>query len=165
MTTYSARAQELEPKWYVIDAQDVVLGRLSTLVAHILRGKHKPTFTPHLLSGDFVIVINVDKMRVTGNRLDQKHYYRHSGYPGGLKTDTLRQLTDTHPDRVIQAAVKGMLPQNKLGDAMLKRLKIYAGPEHPHAAQMPVPWTAPTPGTFKDIVRDDTEIVQEEEEQ
>jgi large subunit ribosomal protein L13 len=153
MTTYSARAAELDPRWYVIDAQDQVLGRLATQIAQILRGKHKPTFTPHLNCGDFVIVINAEKIAVTGNRLDQKMYYRHSGYPGGLKQETLRQAIDKHPDRPIRAAIKGMLPHNRLGDDMMNRLKIYAGPNHPHAAQKPVPWSDPTPETFADIVR------------
>jgi large subunit ribosomal protein L13 len=153
MTTYSARASELTPRWYVIDAQDQVLGRLASRIAQILRGKHKPTYTPNLNSGDFVIVINAEKIAVTGNRLDQKLYYRHSQYPGGMKTQTLRQVLVKHPDRVIQHAVKGMLPHNKLGDDMLHRLKIYAGPTHPHAAQQPVPWQEPAADTFADIVR------------
>ena len=155
MTTYSARAAELDPRWYVIDAQDMVLGRLASQIAPILRGKHKPTFTPTQNCGDFVIVINADKIAVTRNRLDLKMYYRHSQYPGGLKTESLRQLLDRHPDRVIQIAVKGMLPHNRLGDDMMNRLKIYAGPNHPHQAQQPIPWQAPTPATFSDIVREE----------
>ena len=153
MTTYSARAAEIDSRWYVIDAQNQVLGRLCSQIAQILRGKHKPTFTPHLNCGDFVIVINAEKIAVTGDRLDQKMYYRHSGYPGGLKEETLRQAIARHPDRPIQQGVKGMLPHNRLGDDIMNRLKIYAGPNHPHAAQMPVPWSAPTPETFTDIVR------------
>lgn len=153
MTTYSARAAEIDSRWYVIDAQDMVLGRLASQIAQILRGKHKPTFTPNLNCGDFVIVVNAEKVAVTGNRLDQKIYYRHSQYPGGLKEQTLRQVLATHPDRAIRIAVKGMLPHNKLGDDMLNRLKIYAGPNHPHVAQQPVPWQAPTAETFSDIVR------------
>lgn len=153
MSTYSARASELDPRWYVIDAQGQVLGRLASQIANILRGKHKPTYTPNMNCGDFVIVINADKIEVTGDRLDQKIYYRHSQYPGGLKSQTLRQVLAKHPDRPIISAVKGMLPHNRLGDDMLHRLKVYAGPNHPHQAQQPVPWTAPTPETFTDIVR------------
>jgi len=153
MTTYSARAAELEARWYVIDAQNIVLGRLASQVAQILRGKHKPTFTPNQNCGDFVIVINASKIAVTGNRLDQKLYYHHSQYPGGMKTQTLREVLDRHPDRAIQSAVKGMLPHNRLGADILDRLKIYAGPTHPHQAQQPQPWQAPTPETFSDIVR------------
>ncbi len=153
MTTYSARAAELDPRWYVIDAQDMVLGRLASRIAQILRGKHKPTYTPSQNCGDFVIVINADKVAVTGNKLEGKIYYRHSQYPGGLKKQTLKQVLGTHPDRAIQHAVKGMLPHNRLGDDMLHRLKIYAGPTHPHQAQQPVPWHEPTPETFTDIVR------------
>jgi large subunit ribosomal protein L13 len=153
MSTYSARASELDPRWYVIDAQDQVLGRLASQIAQILRGKHKPTYTPNMNCGDFVVVINADKVAVTRNRLDQKIYYRHSQYPGGLKAETLRHALEKHPDRPIQHAVKGMLPHNRLGDDMLSRLKIYAGPNHPHQAQLPVPWEAPTPETYTDIVR------------
>jgi large subunit ribosomal protein L13 len=141
--TYSAKRDELDPRWYVIDADDQILGRLATEVATILRGKHKPTYTPHLLSGDFVIVVNAAKVAVTRNRLDQKMYYRHSQYPGGLKQETLRQAMQKHPHRVIELAVKGMLPKNRLADQMLRRLKVYAGPEHPHEAQQPIPWTRP----------------------
>ena len=141
--TYSAKRDELDPHWYVLDADDQILGRLATEVATILRGKHKPTYTPHLLSGDFVIVINAAKVAVTRNRLDQKVYYRHSQYPGGLKQETLRQAMQKHPQRVIELAVKGMLPKNRLADQMLHRLKVYAGPEHPHEAQQPIPWVRP----------------------
>lgn len=141
--TYSAKRDELDPHWYVLDADDQILGRLATEVATILRGKHKPTYTPHLLSGDFVIVVNAAKVAVTRNRLDQKMYYRHSQYPGGLKQETLRQAMQKHPQRVIELAVKGMLPKNRLADQMLRRLKVYAGPEHPHEAQQPIPWTRP----------------------
>src|SRR5215467_1985029 len=128
MKTYSAKASELEPRWYVIDAEGQVLGRLATQIAQVLRGKHKPTFTPHLNSGDFVIVINAGKIHVTGKRLDQKMYYRHSQYPGGLKTEPLRQVLAKHPERVIQHAVKGMLPHNRLGADIRAHLKVYAGP-------------------------------------
>jgi large subunit ribosomal protein L13 len=142
--TYSAKAADLQPQWYVIDAEDQVLGRLATQVAQILRGKHKPTFTPHLNSGDFVVVINAEKIATTGNRLDQKLYYRHSGYPGGLKQTTLRQtLEGKHPERALEHAVRGMVMHNRLGTQVMRRLKIYAGPTHPHEAQKPVVWTGP----------------------
>jgi large subunit ribosomal protein L13 len=144
MKTYSAKAADLDPQWYVIDAEGQVLGRLASQIAQILRGKHKPTFTPHLNSGDFVIVINADKIAVTGKRLDQKVYYRHSQYPGGLKQVTLRQvLQGKHPERAIEHAVRGMVMHNRLGADIMRRLKIYAGPEHPHQAQKPVRWTGP----------------------
>ena len=142
--TYSAKRDELEARWYIIDAEGQVLGRIASQVATILRGKHKPTFTPHMNCGDFVIVINAAKVAVTGNRLDDKIYYHHSQYPGGLKQETLRQVLQRHPDRAIQSAVKGMLPHNRLGDDMLHRLKIYAGAEHPHQGQKPTPWSQPT---------------------
>jgi large subunit ribosomal protein L13 len=142
--TYSAKRDELEARWYVIDADGQVLGRLATQVASILRGKHKPTYTPHLNCGDFVIVVNAAKVAVTGNRLDQKMYYRHSQYPGGLKQETLRHALEKHPERVIERAVKGMIPHNRLGADMLLRLKVYAGPAHPHQAQQPVAWNPPT---------------------
>jgi large subunit ribosomal protein L13 len=141
MKTYSAKAADLQPKWYVIDAEGQVLGRLAAQIAHILRGKHKPTFTPHLNSGDFVIVINAEKVAVTRNRLDQKIYYRHSQYPGGLKQQTLRQVLEGRfPERAIQHAVRGMVMHNRLGAQIMSRLKIYAGPNHPHQAQHPVVW-------------------------
>ncbi len=144
MKTYSAKAADLDPQWYVIDAEGQVLGRLASQIAQILRGKHKPMFTPHLNSGDFVIVINADKIAVTGKRLDQKVYYRHSQYPGGLKQVTLRQvLQGKHPERAIEHAVRGMVMHNRLGADIMRRLKIYAGPEHPHQAQKPVRWTGP----------------------
>jgi len=144
MKTYSAKAADLQPTWYVIDAQGQVLGRLASQIAQILRGKHKPTFTPHLQSGDFVVVINAEKIVVTGNRLDQKIYYRHSQYPGGLKKTTLRQtLEGKHPDRALQHAVRGMVMHNRLGEEIMKHLKVYAGPVHPHQAQKPVVWTGP----------------------
>ena len=143
--TYSAKRAELEARWYVIDAENMVLGRLASQVATILRGKHKPTFTPHMNGGDFVIVVNAEKVAVTGNRLDQKLYYRHSQYPGGMKIETLRQALERHPERVIERAVKGMLPRNRLGEDIRLRLKVYAGPTHPHQAQKPEPWSTPTP--------------------
>jgi large subunit ribosomal protein L13 len=141
MKTYSARAADLKPQWYVIDAEGQVLGRLASEIAQILRGKHKPTFTPHLQSGDFVIVINAEKIAVTGRRLDQKVYYRHSQYPGGLKQRTLRQtLEGKHPERALEHAVRGMVMHNRLGAEIMHHLKIYAGPTHPHEAQKPIPW-------------------------
>jgi large subunit ribosomal protein L13 len=144
MKTYSAKAADLQPNWYIIDAEGQVMGRLATQIAHILRGKHKPTFTPHLNSGDFVIVINADKIAVTGNRLEQKIYYRHSQYPGGLKKTTLRQtLEGKHPERALEHAVRGMVMHNRLGSQIMSRLKIYAGPTHPHQAQQAVIWTGP----------------------
>ncbi len=139
MKTYTAKAQDVERKWYVVDAQGKTLGRLATQIATILRGKHKPIYTPHVDCGDFVIVINAEKVVVTGQKLDQKKYYRHSGYPGGLREVTLRDQLKKFPERVIEAAVKGMLPKNKLGRKMYKKLKVYAGPNHPHAAQQPEP--------------------------
>ena len=137
--TYSAKPSEIEHNWYVVDAEGKTLGRLATEIAKILRGKHKPIYTPHMDTGDFVIVINADKVRVTGKRLDQKFYYRHSGYIGGLKSVSLRRMLETHPERVIEHAVKGMLPKTRLGRQMYKKLKVYASPEHPHQAQQPKP--------------------------
>jgi large subunit ribosomal protein L13 len=142
--TYSAKRDELDPRWYVIDADGQVLGRVASTIATILRGKHKPMFTPHLNCGDYVIVVNAAKVDVTRNRRDQKMYYSHSQYPGGLKQETLRQALERHPERVIERAVKGMLPHNRLGDDILSHLKVYPGPEHPHQAQKPQPWTQPT---------------------
>jgi len=142
MKTYSAKAADLQPQWYVIDAEGQVLGRVASQIAQILRGKHKPTFTPHLQSGDFVIVINADKIAVTGDRLNQKVYYRHSQYPGGLKKTTLREtLEGRFPERALIHAVRGMVMHNRLGDEIMSHLKAYAGPTHPHAAQKPIPWT------------------------
>jgi large subunit ribosomal protein L13 len=144
MKTYSAKASELSPQWYVIDAEGKVLGRLASEIAQILRGKHKPTFTPHMPCGDYVIVINVDKIAVTGRRMDQKVYYRHSGYPGGLKRTTLRQVLEgKYPERALVHAVRGMVMHNRLGAELMSHLKVYAGPTHPHQAQKPVPWTGP----------------------
>jgi large subunit ribosomal protein L13 len=141
--TYSAKPSELNPQWYILDADGMVLGRLATQIAQILRGKYKPTYTPHMNCGDFVIVVNASKVAVTRNRLDQKLYYRHSQYPGGFRTETLRHLLARKPEAVIEEAVKGMLPRNRLGDDMLHRLKVYAGPTHPHHAQKPMPWQLP----------------------
>jgi large subunit ribosomal protein L13 len=135
--TFSAKPDEIERKWFVVDAQGQTLGRLATQVATVLRGKHKPIYTPHVDCGDYVIVVNADKIHVTGQKLDDKIYYRHSNYPGGLKQVTLRRQLQTHPERVIEAAVRGMLPKNRLGRKMFKKLKVYAGPDHPHQAQQP----------------------------
>jgi len=137
MRTHSVRANEIERRWYVINAADQTLGRLASRVAQILKGKHKPTYSAHLDVGDYVIVVNAEKVRTTGRKLDQKRYYRHSGYPGGLRSDSLRAVLATRPERVIERAVKGMLPHNRLGDDMLQKLKVYAGPDHPHQAQQP----------------------------
>ncbi len=138
MSTYMAKTSTVERQWYVIDAADMVVGRLASKVAAILRGKHKPTFTPHVDCGDHVIVINADKVRFTGKKLDQKMYYRHSGYPGGLKETTARRMMESKPEFVVTAAVKGMLPKGPLGRQMLKKLRVYAGAEHEHQAQKPV---------------------------
>jgi len=136
--TYTAKKEDIERQWFVIDAKDQTLGRMATQIATILRGKHKPIFTPHMDTGDFVIVINAEKIHVTGNRLDDKMYYHHSGYPGGLRSKSLRQMLRDKPEEVIYEAVRRMLPKNNLGRQMLKKLKVYAGPEHPHEAQQPV---------------------------
>lgn len=137
MKTYYAKPNEVAREWLLIDAQDQVLGRVASKAAHILRGKHKPTYTPHVDTGDFVVIINADKIRVTGKKLTDKEYYRHSGYPGGLKCETFEEAMEKHPERVIEHAVKGMLPKNTLGRQMAKKLKVYVGPEHPHQAQNP----------------------------
>ena len=133
---YETKGSDLNPEWHVIDAEGETLGRLATRIATILNGKHNPLYVPHLLTGDYVVVTNADKIRVTGNKMNQKMYYRHSGYHGGLTERTLEQMMDKHPDRVIKQAVKGMLPKNSLGRKMLKRLKIYTGTSHPHEAQL-----------------------------
>jgi large subunit ribosomal protein L13 len=136
-TTPALKEGEIEQKWYIIDATGKVLGRLASDVAYILRGKHKPNFSPYLDNGDHVIVINAEKIAVTGNRMATKMYYRHSGYPGGLRTTSMQRMLDTHPERVLESAVRGMLPGNKLGAVMLGKLRIYAGPTHPHQGQTP----------------------------
>lgn len=136
MKTYSPKAAEIERRWHVIDASGQTLGRLATQIAQLLRGKHKVYYAPHLDVGDYVVVINAEKVRVTGNKLEEKRYYRHSGYPGGLKSVTLGSQLRAHPTRVIEHAVRGMLPHNALGRAMYRKLKVYAGPTHPHAAQV-----------------------------
>jgi len=135
MKTYSTKASEIERQWHVIDASGKILGKLATEAAKLLMGKHKPTFSRHLDTGDFVVIINAEKVRFTGKKAEQKLYHSHSGYPGGLKTINLERLMETHPTRVIEHAVKGMLPHNRLGAKMLKKLKVYAGEEHPHLAQ------------------------------
>lgn len=140
MRTYSPKPGDVERQWHVIDATDVVLGRLASHAATLLRGKHKPVYAPHIDTGDFVIVINADKVALTGNKLDQKIAYRHSGRPGGLRATTYSDLLEKNPRRVIEKAVKGMLPHHSLGRKMLTKLKVYAGPEHPHQAQKPVPF-------------------------
>lgn len=137
MKTYSAKPGEVERKWYLIDADGVVLGRLASQVAQLLRGKNKPEYTPHVDTGDFVVVINAEKVRVTGNKGLAKEYYRHSGFPGGLKSETFEEAIQKHPERVIEHAVKGMLPKTTLGRAQGLKLKVYAGPDHPHTAQQP----------------------------
>lgn len=137
MKTYLPKVDKSEKKWWVVDAEEKVLGRLATRVAMTLMGKNKPEYTDFLDTGDFVVVINADKVRLTGNKLNQKSYYRHSGYPGGIRETKARELLEKHPDRMITLAVKGMLPKNKLGRQMLKKLKVYAGADHPHQAQQP----------------------------
>lgn len=139
-TTYMAKPNEVERKWYIIDAEGKTLGRLASEAASILRGKHKPQFTPHVDTGDFVIIINAEKIQVTGNKLRDKIYYRHSGYPGGLKKTSLGELLEKRPERALQHAIYGMLPKNRLGRKLQTKLKIYAGPEHPHEAQKPEVW-------------------------
>ncbi len=137
MKTYAVKAGEIERKWYVVDAEGQTLGRLATKIAVILRGKHKPIYSPHIDTGDFVIVVNADKIRVTGQKMGQKIYYHYSGYRSGLKETPLAELMAKHPTRAIEFAVRGMLPKNRLGRALIKKLKVYAGPEHPHKAQQP----------------------------
>lgn len=137
MKTYYAKPNEVERAWVLIDAEDQVLGRIAVEAAKILRGKNKPQYTPHVDTGDFVVIINAEKVRVTGNKAADKRYYRHSGYPGGLKSESFNEAIAKHPERVLEHAIKGMLPKNTLGRAMGRKLKVYAGPEHPHAAQRP----------------------------
>jgi len=141
MKTFSAKPQEVQHDWYVVDATDRVLGRMASQIALRLRGKHKPIFTPHVDTGDFIVVVNASKLRVTGRKADDKMYYRHSGYPGGIYSTNFSKLQARFPARVLQKAVKGMLPKGPLGFAMLKKMKVYPGPEHPHAAQQPKPLT------------------------
>jgi large subunit ribosomal protein L13 len=139
MKTYSAKPAEITRDWYLVDADGQTLGRLATVIADTLRGKRKPIFTPHVDTGDFVVVVNAEKIVVTGSKLDQKRYYRHSGYPGGLRSRTLREQLERRPTEVLRTAVKGMLPKNKLARHQITKLKIYAGPDHPHASQNPQP--------------------------
>lgn len=140
MKTFVAKEKDVQKKWYVVDATNKILGRLASQIAIKLRGKDKPIFTPHVDTGDFVIVINAEKVRLTGKKWDNKYYYRHSGYMGGLKQITARKLLEKKPEELIRHAVRGMLPKNKLGRRLLKKLKIYAGPNHPHEAQKPEKW-------------------------
>jgi large subunit ribosomal protein L13 len=139
MKTYSAKPGQVEQQWFVVDATDKVLGRVAAEIAHRLRGKHKPEYTPHVDTGDYIVVVNADKVRVTGRKNSDKHYYRHSGYPGGIRSMSFDKLQAHDPGRVIKLAVRGMLPRNPLGRAMLGKLKVYAGAEHPHSAQQPQP--------------------------
>lgn len=139
MKTYTPKMPEIQRRWLIVDAEGQVLGRLASKVAQLLRGKHKPMYTPHLDVGDFVVVINADKIRVTGNKAENKAYFRHSGYMGGERFIPFRTMIEQHPDRVIDLGVKGMLPKNNLGRLMRRKLKVYAGPEHPHVAQQPQP--------------------------
>lgn len=141
MKTFSAKAQDIKRDWYLIDADNKVLGRLATTVASYLRGKHKAEFTTHVDTGDFIIIINAEKIAVTGRKFKEKKYYRHSGYPGGLKTHTFEKLQEKNPTKIIEIAVKGMLPKNSLGREMYRKLKVYAGSNHPHFAQQPKPLT------------------------
>lgn len=139
MKTFSAKPKEVKRDWYLVDATDKVLGRLAAEVAHRLRGKHKPEYTPHVDTGDYIVVINAEKVAVTGNKANAKVYHRHTGYPGGIKSIVYKDMLERHPARVIEMAVKGMLPKNKLGRAMFAKLRVYAGGEHAHAAQQPKP--------------------------
>jgi large subunit ribosomal protein L13 len=137
MTTYTAKVGEIHQGWFVVDAQGKVLGRLATQIAARLRGKHKPEYTPHIDTGDYVVVVNVDKLRVTGRKTERKTYYRHTGFPGGIRQTSFAKIQATRPERILQHAVKGMLPKGPLGYAMLRKLKVYAGDKHPHSAQQP----------------------------
>jgi len=140
VSTYSPKPGDITHAWHVIDATDVVLGRLAAQAATLLRGKHKPMYAPHMDTGDFVVVVNAEKVAVTGNKRADKFVYRHSGYPGGLRQRSVGEMLEKQPDRLVEKAIKGMLPKNRLGRAMGKKLKVYAGPEHPHAAQKPTPY-------------------------
>lgn len=141
MKTYHQKASEIQRDWLLIDADGQVLGRLATQIATLLRGKHKPTYTPSMDGGDFVIVVNVEKIKLMGKKPDQKVYYRHTGYPGGIKATPYKMMLAKHPDRILRKAVKGMLPKNRMGRHLLGKLRLYAGPNHPHAAQQPKVWT------------------------
>ncbi len=140
MKCYQAKPAEVERKWYIIDATDQILGRMSSEIAHILRGKHKPTYTPHVDTGDCIVVINAEKVKLSANKMNKKKYYHHTGYPGGLKEIDFKVMLQKKPERIIEKAVKGMLPHNKLGAQMYTKLKVYRGPEHPHEAQKPEIW-------------------------
>ena len=140
MSTYSPKPGDITHAWHVIDATDVVLGRLAAQAATLLRGKHKPMYAPHMDTGDFVVIVNAEKVAVTGNKRTDKFIYNHSGYPGGLRQRSVGEMLEKQPDRLVEKAIKGMLPKNRLGRAMGKKLKVYAGPEHPHAAQKPTPY-------------------------
>ena len=140
MKTYSLKNTEVDRDWVIFDASDKVLGRFATKIADKLRGKDKPTFTPHVDGGDFVVVINAEKVKVTGNKAEQKKYYKHSLYPGGLKVKSYKDVLEKNPERIIENAVKGMLPKNKLGKSIIKKLKVYSGSEHPHESQNPIEW-------------------------
>lgn len=149
MKTFTLTPKDIDRKWYVVNAEDQILGRLASQIANRLRGKHKPEFSPNMDNGDFIVVVNCEKVRVTGKKLLEKEYYRHSGWVGGLKETSLADMLARHPRRVITFAVRGMLPKNKLGRAMLKKLKVYVGPEHPHQAQKPEPLTLPYQGAAR----------------
>jgi large subunit ribosomal protein L13 len=138
--TYTPKPADVQRQWYVIDATDVVLGRLASQVAQLLRGKHKPIYAPHIDTGDFVVIVNADKVAMSGNKAERKRAYRHSGYPGGLRSVTYAELLAKHPERAVEKAIKGMLPKNSLGRKMFGKVKVYAGPDHPHQAQKPVPF-------------------------
>ena len=140
MKTYSLKKEEVDRNWFVVDATDKILGRVATKIADRIRGKDKPTFTPHTDGGDYVIVINAEKIKVTGQKYNNKKYYKHSLYPGGLKTKTFKELVHSNPERIIEEAVKGMLPKNKLGKSMIKKLKVFSGPSHDHESQQPTEW-------------------------
>lgn len=140
MKTYVAKPSTIEKKWYVVDASGKTLGRLATVIADVLRGKRKPTYTPHIDTGDFVVVVNAEKVKITGRKLDQKFYYRYSGYPSGLTAISLRDQLKDHPERVVEDAVMGMLNRNRMRRQLIKKLKVYAGPQHPHQAQQPKPF-------------------------
>lgn len=146
--TWSPKASEINREWLVVDVDGQILGRVATQIASLLRGKHKPTFTPHVDNGDFVVVVNADKIQVTGKKPEQKIYWHHTGYPGGIKGVTYRQLMQRHPHRVLKHAVKGMLPKNRLGRQLMKKLHVYAGPRHPHVAQQPKVYTI---GNIKNV--------------
>lgn len=153
MPTYSPKASEITRSWYVVDAEGIVLGRLATQVANVLRGKHKPTYTPHIDTGDHVIIINADKIVLTAGKADKKQVYRHSGYPGGIRSETYAQLQARKPEDALRRTIRGMVPKNRLGSAQLSKLKIYAGPVHPHAAQNPQPLELDARATARAEVR------------